>query len=291
MSVYFRPDNLQEALALLARHPVTVAAGCTDLFPATDRQALAGPVLDISAIGALRGIAADAGGAGGWRIGAATTWSDIAGADLPPAFDMLKQAAREVGSVQIQNAGTIAGNLCNASPAADGVPPLLALDALVELTSVSGRRQLPLAAFVTGVRRTDLAPGEMVTAVLVPAEAGQGRSRFLKLGARRYLVISIAMVAARIVAANGRAAQVALSVGSCSPVATRLGAVERALTGLPLAGLAAAVKDEDVAAALSPIADMRGDAAYRSHAAAELLRRAVSDVVADAGADVVEDRT
>ena len=137
MDVYHRPETLQDALALLNGTALTVAAGCTDLFPATPAQELAGQVLDITAIAALRGIDE---GADGWRLGAATTWSDILRASLPPAFDMLKQAAREVGSVQIQNAGTVAGNLCNASPAADGVPPLLALDARVRLASVRGGR-------------------------------------------------------------------------------------------------------------------------------------------------------
>ena len=196
MAEYHRPVALSDALALLGRGPVTVAAGCTDLFPGIDGPALRGPVLDITAIDGLRGIEASA---EGWRIGATTTWSDLLAADLPPAFDMLKAAAREVGSVQIQNTGTVAGNLCNASPAADGVPPLLALDASVELTSTQGTRALPLERFLTGVRQTGRAASEMVTAVTVPRRAGAGVSRFLKLGARRYLVISIAMIAARLV--------------------------------------------------------------------------------------------
>ena len=99
---------------------------------------------------------------------AATTWSEIAAANLPPAFDALRQAAREVGSIQIQNRGTIAGNLCNASPAADGVPPLLALDAAVELASANGTRQLPLSEFITGYRRTARQPDEILSAVIVP---------------------------------------------------------------------------------------------------------------------------
>jgi len=276
MSLYLRPGNLQEALDGLARAPAVVAAGCTDLFPATERPALDGPVLDITGIKALRGITETG---DGWRIGATTTWTDIARAALPPGFDMLKQAAQEVGSAQIQNAGTIAGNLCNASPAADGVPPLLALDATVELASATGTRTLPLSAFITGPRATARQPGEILTALHIPRDAGQGASRFLKLGARRYLVISIAMVAARIVATQGRAAHVALAIGACGPVATRLPEVERALTGLPLCDLPGAIDADQVGAALSPIDDLRGDAAYRRHAAAALLRRAVAETL------------
>ena len=121
MSAYFQPETLTDALATLQRSPaLVVAAGCTDLFPATDRQVLPGPVLDLTSVAGLRGITETP---EGWCIGATTTWSDILAADLPPAFDMLKQAAAEVGSIQIQNAGTVAGNLCNASPAADWVSP------------------------------------------------------------------------------------------------------------------------------------------------------------------------
>ena len=269
MAEYHRPVALSDALALLGRGPVTVAAGCTDLFPGIDGPALRGPVLDITAIDGLRGIEASA---EGWRIGATTTWSDLLAADLPPAFDMLKAAAREVGSVQIQNTGTVAGNLCNASPAADGVPPLLALDASVELTSTQGTRALPLERFLTGVRQTGRAASEMVTAVTVPRRAGAGVSRFLKLGARRYLVISIAMIAARLVLRDGRIAEAALAVGACSPVARRLPGLEARLAGCSaadVAGLAPGFLD----GVLAPIADVRGSAAYRGGAAEALVRR------------------
>ena len=113
----------------------------------------------------MRGIRRDrtAGGSAPPRPG-----RELIEADLPPLFDGLKQAAREVGGRQIQNAGTIAGNLCNASPAADGVPPLLALDAEVELAGRAGTRRLPLGEFITGNRRTALAPGELVVAIHVP---------------------------------------------------------------------------------------------------------------------------
>jgi CO/xanthine dehydrogenase FAD-binding subunit len=149
-------------------------------------------VLDLSAVTELDAISV---GPDMIRIGARTSWTRIARAGLPTSFRALQQAAREVGSIQIQNAGTIAGNLCNASPAADGVPPLLALDAKVELVSVAGIRQLPLADFITGYRKTARQQTELVSAVLVPRTIDTGRSAFLKLGARKYLVISIAMVA------------------------------------------------------------------------------------------------
>src|SRR5262252_2699768 len=192
MGDYLRPTRLDEALQALAR-PRTVLAGGTDFYPARVGRAIDDDVLDITAIAALRGISSNA---QGWRLGATTTWSELLDTSLPPLFDGLKQAAREVGGRQIQNAGTLAGNLCNASPAADGVPPLLALDAEVELAGPAGSRRLPLGAFITGNRRTALAPGELMVAIHVPKPAHDARSAFYKLGARRYLVISIAMAAA-----------------------------------------------------------------------------------------------
>src|SRR5471030_675686 len=191
MPEYLRPHRLEEALGVLQR-PFTVLAGGADFYPPRVGRSIDEHVLDITAIADLRGIAH---GPAGWRLGATTTWGELIAGDLPPAFDGLKQAAREVGGRQIQNAGTIAGNLCNASPAADGVPPLLALDAEIEIAGSVGRRLLPLRQFITGNRRTVLMPGELVVAIHVPEPAHAAQSAFLKLGARRYLVISIAMAA------------------------------------------------------------------------------------------------
>src|SRR6186713_2014147 len=130
-----RPQTIAEAARLLASGPWAVLAGGTDLYPAHVGRKVAAPLLDITAISGLRGIRRDD---RGWAIGATTTWTDVVRADLPPLFAALKAAAREVGGVQIQNAGTVAGNVCNASPAADGMPALLALDAEVELQSAVG---------------------------------------------------------------------------------------------------------------------------------------------------------
>lgn len=277
-ATYLQPAHLGEALAALAAQPeLRLAGGCTDLFPGTAAPALAGPILDVTRIEGLRGITRDK---TGWRIGAATTWADVIAAGLPPAFDMLKAAAREVGSAQIQSAGTVAGNLCNASPAADGVPPLLALDAAVEVASAGGVRQVPLAGFLTGPRRTALQSGEMVTALHVPEAAGQGVSAFRKLGARRFLVISIAMVALRVDLAEGRVRDIAIAVGACSPVARRMRAAEEALRGVAAPDLARALPEGSIAGALDPIGDVRADAAYRRAAAEVLVRRALAEVAA-----------
>ena len=213
-----------------------------------------------------------------FRIGAGVTWTDLIRADLPPCFDGLKLAAREIGGVQIQNTGTIAGNVCNASPAADSMPNLLALDTAVELASAEGRRVMSLAEFVTGNRRTLRGPQELVTALLIPRSLDASRSGFLKLGARRYLVISIVMVAAVLEAQAGKVAAARIAVGACSAVACRLPALEQALRGRPWdRGLAATIEPAQLAV-LSPIDDVRAGAAYRREAARVLLRRALESL-------------
>lgn len=271
---YARPQTLTEALGLLAVGG-RVLGGGTDLYPGAGAR-LTGPLVDLSEVAELVGMTR----MGGVRIGAATPWTAIAEADLPPALWALQQAARQVGGRQVQNAGTLGGNLCNASPAADGVPPLMAAGAEVELTSVAGTRRLPLAAFLVGPRRTALAKGEVLTSVLIPEAGLQGRSAFVKLGARSHLVISIAMVAARLVVDAGHVTEAAVAVGACSPVAVRLPAVEAALIGTTAASATDRIRADDVVAALSPIDDVRATADYRREAAVELVRRAVAEAVA-----------
>lgn len=275
---YVRPDTLGEALDLLAAHDGRVAAGCTDLFTLTQSHTLPWPVVDVTAIAELKTIARTD---DGWRIGAAASWRAIAAAGLPPAFDGLKLAAREVGSAQIQTSATIGGNLCNASPAADGVPPLLILDAEVEIASATGTRRLPLADFITGPRQTALRPGEIVTAILIPDRSARGNGHFLKLGARKHLLISVAMVAARLVVEDGTIRHAALAAGSCGPVATRLPALEAELAGTAIGEAPALVSDDVVHPALAPIDDIRADRAYRLEAVTELLRRSLAALGAE----------
>jgi len=270
-TIYHRPDTLDEVLAHLAHGAPRVAAGCTDLFPATERKVLPGPIVDISKIAGLRGVRI---GPDGVTLGATTTWADLIAADLPPAFDGLKLAAREVGARQIQARGTVAGNLCNASPAADGVPPLLTLDAEVTLQSTRGARRLGLSEFLTGPRQTARAADELLTDIHIPAEATDGTGTFLKLGARSYLVISIAMTAARVRIEDGIVQSAALAIGACSPVATRLPEAEAALIGTPLDPMR--ITQNMVAPHLAPIDDMRADAGYRRDTALDLLRRTLA---------------
>ncbi len=277
MAIYLQPGNLAEALAALRQPGAVVLAGGTDFYPALGDRTFDGTIVDISGVGGLAGIRDEGGEI---VLGATATWSTIAQAKLPRGFKALRQAARQVGSLQIQNRGTIAGNLCNASPAADGVPPLLALDAEVALESAAGSRRLPLAEFVSGYRKTGRAFDEIVTAVVVPERMQPAASAFRKLGARQYLVISISMAAVALLAdPAGRVIEARVAVGSCSTRAVRLAGVEAKLQGSKAAaGVSKWISLGDLSE-LSPIADVRATAEYRWQAALSLVRDAVEDCV------------
>lgn len=273
--MYLRPATLPDALEALAETRGTILSGGTDLFPALTDPALSGTVIDISSVDEMKGIHATAEHI---LFGGRTTWSEVVKARLPRGFDGLKAAAREIGSVQIQNQATVAGNICNASPAADGVAALMALDAEVTLASRDTSRTLPLGQFVHGNRKTGRRADELLTSIRIPRRLETAASTFLKLGARRYLVISIVMVAANLVfdAENGTILEALICVGSCSPVAVRLAELERSLVGRPLHnGLQGIMRPEHFAG-LAPIDDVRATAAYRKEVAQTLVKRALA---------------
>lgn len=272
MNAFARPAALDEAISALRQGDWRILAGGTDLYPLAAGQ-LSGNVLDLGGIGELHQIALG----DDLKIGSCVTWSEIADAQLPIACRSLQQAARQVGGRQIQNSGTIGGNLCNASPAADGVPPLLTLDATVHLLGTRGRRSLKLADFLLGPRRTAREADEVLTHITIPSSALAGKSAFLKLGARSYLVISIAMVSARVLMAGDRISAAALAVGACSATARRLPKVEQQITGMSVDQAISAITETEIAPLLAPIADVRATAEYRITAATELLRRAVHE--------------
>ena len=268
---YLMPTNLEAALISLTQKQGRIVAGGSDVYPAMKQGHMPKSLLDVTRIKELMNITViDT----GLRIGAAVTWTKIVKAKLPAAFDGLKHAAKEVGGLQIQNAGTIAGNLCNASPAADGVPPLLTLDARVEVASAArGVRILPLQDFILGVRKTTLGLDEIVTAIHIPTPPDGAGSAFEKLGNRKYLVISIAMTAALIKCdVRGSISEARVAIGACSPVAQRLTQLEADLIG---------AKPSEVEilpshlSHLSPIDDVRGSGGYRLDIVQEQCRRAI----------------
>ncbi len=283
ISAYIRPESLAEAMKVRAAAASQILCGGTDFYTALGTRLPQGTIIDLTRVRELDGITKSPSEI---RIGACTSWTKLVATPLPHAFDGLKAAAREVGSIQIQNRATIGGNLCNASPAADGVPPLLALDAQVELVSSRSTRRLPLSDFIQGNRRTALRPDEILACVLVPRQRALDTevSTFAKLGSRHYLVISIAMVAVNLVRAeDGRIAGARIAVGACSPVAQRLTALENELHGKKAGTDLELLAEVRHLSGLSPIDDVRATAAYRRDAALSLVRRAIATCIRSAG--------
>lgn len=270
--------SLPEALHALAATPdALVLAGGTDLLVEINEQHRqidpATTVISIARIPELRQWTLDPAGRT-LRIGAGVTYAEIAADPIAGLLPALAQAARTVGSPQIRNAATIGGNLGTCSPAGDGLPPLAALDAVVELSSAVGTRRMPVAEFMVGVKRTARQPGELITAVEVPLLDGwQG---YAKVGVRNAMVIAISGAC---LAIDRPARSVRLALGSVGPTIIRAAAAE-ALVAAAIDwehGVVAAGDADRFAAAAaeaaSPISDHRATADYRRHSIAVLARR------------------
>ncbi len=235
-------------------------------------------VLDLSRVEGLRAWTRHDGHV---RLGAGTTYTDVV-RDLATLLPGLAIASRSVGSPQIRNRGTVAGNLGSASPAGDAHPPLLACGAEVEVASVHGSRRIPIDDFYVGVKRNALAPDELIAGVHVPVASGP--QQFAKIGTRNAMVIAVCSFAVSLDPARRR---VGTGIGSAAPtplraveaeawVADRM--TERGLwdSGAPLDEETATTFGRLVAAAAQPIDDVRGTAAYRRHALSVLARRTLS---------------
>ncbi len=272
------PRSLDDAVAALVEHPrALVLAGGTDLMVEVNeaRLRLSGDhtVVAVNRVPELCTWTHDP-AARTVRLGAGVTYAEIEREPLASLLPALAQAARTVGSPQIRNAATIGGNLATCSPAGDGLPVLSALDAVVELAGVSGRRSVPVAAFMTGVKRTDRRPDELITAVTIPLLDGwQG---YAKVGIRNAMVIAIAGAC---LAVDRPGRSIRLALGSVAPTIVRAPDAETlAESRVDWAALAV---DDDVVEefghlatrAISPIDDHRATAAYRAHAVQVLARR------------------
>ncbi len=272
---YRRAGNLEEAVSLRRQTGYPFVAGGTDIYPAIENGARFPGLIDVSKVEALRGNIRQDGD--NWIIPALATWTDVVAADLPAQFDSVKQAAAEVGGRQIQNTGTVAGNICNASPAGDGIPALMAMDAKVAIAGPGGEREVSLEKFVLGNRKIDLNEGEIVCAVRVPTSGRRAASAFRKLGARRYLVISIVMAAATLECDTaGKITYAGISVGACAARALRLPAWETALRGRQVGDIESIDIDPAFMTPLAPMDDIRGAGEYRKHAAGILVREALA---------------
>jgi CO/xanthine dehydrogenase FAD-binding subunit len=255
------PTSLEEALALKAEHPEArpIQGGTDVMVELNFDHSRPDAILNLNEVAELRGWSRDN---GSLRLGAGLTYSEIEHGELRDVLPALAEASRTVGSPQIRNRGTIGGNLGTASPAGDAIPPLLVEQAEVECASVRGTRRLPLEAFITGVKRNALEPDELITAVhLTPSNAPQ---TFMKIGPRNAMVIAVVSLA---VSAGD---ELRAAFGSASPRPIVVTAPRDEADALP----------ERVAAAASPIDDVRGTERYRRHALRVLTQRALERVLA-----------
>ena len=260
----FTPRSFDEALRLRAEHPEAVPVqGGTDLLVALNFDRLRPEaLLNLNEVPELRGFVRDN---GTLRLGAGLTYTEAMGQPLADALPALAQASRTVGSPQIRNRGTIGGNLGTASPAGDALPPLFVEGAEVELASTSGSRRLSLDEFLLGPKRNALADDELIVGVVV-RPSGQPQT-FMKVGPRNAMVIAVCSLA---VVVDRERGELRASFGSSSPVTRLVTAPLDDADSFP----------ETVAAAASPIDDVRGTAAYRRHALRVLTQRALERCLA-----------
>ena len=275
-SHYYSPATLDEALAILAREGrnARIMAGGTDLVIELDRGVRRlRAIIDITRTPGLNRIEQDNGRI---HLGPLVTHNHVVASPLcvEGAFP-LAQAAWEVGAPQIRNRGTVAGNLITASPANDTIAPLMALDASVTLASASGQRDVPLAEFYTGVRRTVMADDEMLTGIHFKALTPNQRGVFIKQGLRRAQAISVVNIAVVLTFDDDVVADARISLGSVAPTVVRAPQAEAALRGRRLDDAAIAAAAEAAKLAARPIDDVRAPAAYRRHMVGVLTARAL----------------
>lgn len=258
-----RPRKLTDALRLMHEEELVPIAGCTDVLVELHfgtRQST--QYMDLSALDELRGIRKQR---GTLDIGALTTYTEIQySRDVLERLPILAAAAREIGGVQIQNRGTIGGNVGNGSPAGDTLPVLAVADAVVVLRSSTAERRVPFNEFYTGYRQSVRRSDELIVAVQVPEIVG--KQWFRKVGTRAAQAIS------KIVAAGVRSDTPRFALGSVAPTVVRLSRTEAALRGNDIASAQRILQEE-----INPIDDIRSNAAYRRKVAANLLAQFWND--------------
>ncbi len=273
------PRDLAHALELRAAHPEAMPlAGCTDVMVFIEAGAIDPPeFLDLWGLDELRGIDATD---GGLSIGALVTYSElIESAEVNALAPILVEASRTCGAKQIQNRGTLGGNIANASPAGDTLPVLLALDAEVELVSTQGSRRVRLDALYTGYRQLALEPDELITRVHLPAPHAADKTHYRKVGTRLAQAISKVVLGARVRIEDGLVTDARIAFGSVAATPIRCATVESALLGKPVDPAAADRVLDDIA----PIDDIRSTADYRRSVSRRILRTWLGSLTPEPG--------
>ncbi|HEU4689601.1 MAG TPA: FAD binding domain-containing protein [Vicinamibacterales bacterium] len=279
------PATLTEALSHLAHEGDAGAAlaGGTDLLLRIRRGGRKyRSVINLKFVPGLTGLAWD--DQRGLTMGALTTFRAIE--HDPHArrhYHALVEAARVIAGVQLRNLATVGGNIGNASPSADSVPPLVALGATIEIASTSGMRVVPVESCITGPGKTVLAPGEIFTTIHIPAPSTRSGNAFSRFSPRAAMDIGIASVAASVTLdTDGRCADCRIALGAVSPIPLRATASEAALRGERLTPALADLAGELAAAATRPISDIRGSASYRRAIVRTLTTRVIQQAAARA---------
>ena len=276
---YLQPTSVADALTLLAKHgpSARIVAGGTDVLVELSRGLRPTQTLvDITRVPDLRYVREEGGLI---RLGALATHNDVLASPCCRERALpLVQACQEIGAPQLRTRGTVAGNLVTGSPANDTITPLVALGAEVVLVSTGGERVLPLAGFTLGVRRTDIRPDELLREIRFPALRPDQRGRFLKLGLRRAQAISVVDLALVLTFDDERIAAARIALGSLAPTIVRAAAAEVFLVGKTLNPETCHGAGRLALDAVSPISDVRGSAAYRRTAIANLVARGLRDL-------------
>ena len=278
---YEAPESLDEAVALVAGGG-RILAGGTDVLVLMHSELIEPELLvDVKRIPELREIVEED---GAWRIGAAVPGMAIVDHEgFSAAWPGVVEGVALIGSVQIKGRATIGGNLCNASPAADSVPALIAAEAVADIVGPAGHRREPVENIVTGPGRTSLADGEVVVSFRFPARPPRAGDCYLRLTPRTEMDIAVVGAGVNIVLdGDGICTQARISLGAVAPTPLLVADAAAALTGTQVD---AAALDEMVAAcraACDPISDKRGTREYRIRTAGVIARRAAEKALARA---------
>jgi carbon-monoxide dehydrogenase medium subunit len=280
------PESIDDCIKALAKGgpESKLLAGGTDLLPQLKNGLLKPPrVIDLSGVARLRTI--EAGNGKGIRIGSAVTARTL---ELDRAvrgsYLSLAEGGALVGSVQVRNLATLGGNICNAAPSADMAPPLLALDAEAVITGPKGERRVPITTFFTGVRRTVLAPDEILVELVVPNPGAHSGGNYLRHTPRRELDIAVVGVASQLTLANGVCTKARIALAAVAPVPLRATAAEQSLEGQAVTPDRIKRAADLAVEAARPISDQRGSADFRRHLVRVLTRRTLTTALARASA-------